>query len=111
MVVMGEDPAAAKGDIIAEDIASRGVAVGSVALVESSDGKVTWELETYSKIWLYYISDDMIGTSGMVISDRLLVHQRSFKSTHLSQRKPSLNPDLLNNRPKLSLQGYIGALK
>ena len=40
MVEMGEDPAAAKGDIIAEDIASRGVAVGSVALVESSDGKV-----------------------------------------------------------------------
>ena len=50
MVEMGEDPAAAKGDIIAEDVASRGVAVGSVALVESSDGKVTWELKTYSMI-------------------------------------------------------------
>ena len=40
MVDMAADPAAASGDIIAEDIASRGVAVGSVALVESSDGKV-----------------------------------------------------------------------
>ena len=45
MMEMGRDPAvtAASGDaavVIAEEIASRGVAVGSVALVESSDGKV-----------------------------------------------------------------------
>ena len=39
MVEMGKDPAAS--DIVAEDIASRGVAVGSVALIESSDGKVS----------------------------------------------------------------------
>ena len=38
MMEMGRNPAAAV--VIAEDIASRGVAVGSVALVESSDGKV-----------------------------------------------------------------------
>ena len=39
MVEMGKDQTAA--DIISEDIASRGVAVGSVALIESSDGKVS----------------------------------------------------------------------
>ena len=40
---MGRDPAAAANSrdaVIAEEIAARGVAVGSVALVESSDGKV-----------------------------------------------------------------------
>ena len=42
MVEMAEDPAAASGDIVDEDIASRGVAVGSVALLESSDGKVNF---------------------------------------------------------------------
>ena len=42
MMEMGRDPTVASGDavVIAEEIASRGVAVGSVALVESSDGKV-----------------------------------------------------------------------
>ena len=48
MVEMEGDPAPAKGDsVIAEDIASRGVAVGSVALVESSDGKVGKSCDTY----------------------------------------------------------------
>ena len=56
MVEMEGDPAAAKGDnVIAEDIASRGVAVGSVALVESSDGKVGRLLSiTLVKISLYF---------------------------------------------------------
>ena len=56
MVEMEGDPAAAQGDnVIAEDIASRGVAVGSVALVESSDGKVGRLLSiTLVKISLYF---------------------------------------------------------
>ena len=56
MVEMEGDPAAAQGDnVVAEDIASRGVAVGSVALVESSDGKVGRLLSiTLVKISLYF---------------------------------------------------------
>ena len=49
MMEMGRDPAlAASGDaVIAEEIAARGVAVGSVALVESSDGKVGSQLNQH----------------------------------------------------------------
>ena len=55
MVEMAEDPAAASGDIVAEDIASRGVAVGSVALLESSDGKVN-----FSKFRIgFFLIDDV----------------------------------------------------
>ena len=46
-----------------------------------------------------------------VVKDLIEYTRDRLQSTHLSQRKPTLYPDLLNNQPKLTLQGYIGALK